>query len=154
MLAFNLLVNFISWLIFEWSSHPTDETICGKQLKTKTSGKDGFKWCPQMKMRLARPFVLRDRVEKRKQYDSLNEENDLFAIIGSSTIGLKSVWIRLFYETEMSKRIIRYVVLCPGIELCPRRRKLRLRRRTKKLQDKSNFTGSPQTLPNSDLCTV
>ncbi|KAI8532528.1 hypothetical protein RHMOL_Rhmol11G0220500 [Rhododendron molle] len=39
-----------------------------------------------------RPFVLQDRVEKRKDDDSLNEENDLFAIIDTSMIGLK--WIR------------------------------------------------------------
>ncbi|KAI8532529.1 hypothetical protein RHMOL_Rhmol11G0220600 [Rhododendron molle] len=36
-----------------------------------------------------RPSVLQDRVEKRKDDDSLNEENDLFAIIDTSMIGLK-----------------------------------------------------------------
>ncbi|KAI8532534.1 hypothetical protein RHMOL_Rhmol11G0220900 [Rhododendron molle] len=36
-----------------------------------------------------RPFVLQDIVEKRKDDDSLNEENDLFAIIDTSMIGLK-----------------------------------------------------------------
>ncbi|KAI8532538.1 hypothetical protein RHMOL_Rhmol11G0221300 [Rhododendron molle] len=35
-----------------------------------------------------RPFVLQDRVEKRKDDDALNEENDPFAIIDTSMIGL------------------------------------------------------------------